>query len=180
VMTPRPKPASIDFDQAAGLVTGGMTALRLARAAGIESGQTVLVQGGAGGDVTARSAKVVRPGGLLMTIANRPPEEACAAARIRCPAFIPTPTAIGPELRELATLVDAGEVKAHVDQVFRLPKPERRSSSARPVGRAARSCSTFLKARKAVESQLLAADRCARLRTIAMSSTGSTGLVRCS
>jgi NADPH:quinone reductase-like Zn-dependent oxidoreductase len=175
-----PKPARLDFDQAAGLVTGGVTALRVVRAAGIEKGQTVLVQGGAGGvgtplvqilhergatvlatasarnsdylkslgvdrvidytaapfeesvsnvdvvldlvggDVTTRSVKVVKPGGVLITIANRPPVDACAVAQIRCPAFAHPDAPIGPDMRELSALADAGKLQIHVDKVFPL------------------------------------------------------------
>lgn len=44
-----PKPKKANFAQAAGLVTGGFTALRAIAAVGVRPGQTVLVQGGAGG-----------------------------------------------------------------------------------------------------------------------------------
>lgn len=44
-----PKPKNADFVQAASLVTGGFTALRAIAAVGVQPGQTVLVQGGAGG-----------------------------------------------------------------------------------------------------------------------------------
>lgn len=174
------RPAKLDDREAAGLVTAGVTALRVIRAAGVKPGQTVLVQGGAGGvgsvlvqilhsqgatvfatasarnadylkglgasrvidyttgrfedsvqgvDVvidtvggktTARSVAVVRPGGTLISIANRAPAEACEKAGIQCPAFLPSSIPAGVELRELAALADAGKLSVHVDRVFPL------------------------------------------------------------
>lgn len=174
------RPAKLDDRQAAGLVTGGMTALRVIRAAGVQPGQTVLVQGGAGGvgsvlvqilhskgvnvittasarnrdfleglgasrvidytaapfehavkdvdvvidtvggETTARSVAVIRPGGTLISIAGRGPADACAKAGIECPAFLPSSVPAGTELRELAALADAGQLTVHVDRVFPL------------------------------------------------------------
>jgi NADPH:quinone reductase-like Zn-dependent oxidoreductase len=175
-----PKPPALDFAQAAGLVTGGVTALRAIAVAEVRAGQRVLVQGGAGGvgtplvqilrtrgatviatasarnagylkelgvhevvdytagrfedavahvdavidtvggEVTARSASVVRPGGVLVSIASPPPAAECAHARIRCPAFVPAAQPMGLELRELAGLVAAGQLRVHVDRVLPL------------------------------------------------------------
>jgi len=175
-----PKPKKADFAQAAGLVTGGFTALRAVAAVGVQPGQTVLVQGGAGGvgsplvqilkargatvvatasarnanylrelgadrvvdytaapfetqvkdvdvvidavggETTTRSVAVLKPGGALVSVAGRANADACAKALVRCVPYAPSPTPFGVELRELAALVDAGELKVHVEKTFPL------------------------------------------------------------
>lgn len=176
-----PKPKKASFGEAAGLVTGGMTALRAIDAiGGVQAGQTVLVQGGAGGvgsplvqilkargatviatasarnadyltslgvsrvvdytaapfetqvrdvdvvidtvggETTTRSLAVLKAGGTLVSVAGRAGDEACARAQVRCVPFAPSPSPVGGQLRELATLVDAGKLRSHVDRTFPL------------------------------------------------------------
>jgi NADPH:quinone reductase-like Zn-dependent oxidoreductase len=68
-----------------------------------------------GGDVLAKSSKVVKSGGALISVASPPPED---RDDIRTVFFIRDPS--GPQLVELARLVDAGTVQPQVGAVFSL------------------------------------------------------------
>lgn len=67
-----------------------------------------------GGDVLQRSPAVVRPGGRLVTIAGAPPE----TPGITSTRILVRPS--GSQLREIAALVDAGELRVNVDATFPL------------------------------------------------------------
>jgi NADPH:quinone reductase-like Zn-dependent oxidoreductase len=72
-----------------------------------------------GGDVRARSWKVIKPGGILVAIIGPPPsEEEAKAHGVRSALFLVTPNAA--QLTEIASLIDAGRVKVHLDAVFPL------------------------------------------------------------
>jgi NADPH:quinone reductase-like Zn-dependent oxidoreductase len=68
-----------------------------------------------GGDVLARSAAVVRPGGALVSVAEPPPAD---RDDIRAIFFIRNPS--GAQLVELAELVDAGKIRPQVGAVYPL------------------------------------------------------------
>jgi NADPH:quinone reductase-like Zn-dependent oxidoreductase len=73
---------------------------------------------GVGGETTERSWAVLRPGGRLVTIV-RPPSSSWAEGRAASGIFfIVTPSR--PQLREIAALIDAGEIRPVVDEVFPL------------------------------------------------------------
>ena len=74
-----------------------------------------------GGETLERSPLVLRPGGILVSIAGAPPVAKCEAARIRCPRpGRDEATGFGVALRQVAALAAAGKLKIHVDRVFRL------------------------------------------------------------
>ena len=71
-------------------------------------------------ETAARSVKVLRAGGTLVTIAGRPPDEAaCAAAKISC---VRPNREVGPSnadmLARVMELADAGKFKVNVDEGF--------------------------------------------------------------
>jgi NADPH:quinone reductase-like Zn-dependent oxidoreductase len=68
-----------------------------------------------GGDVLARSAAVVRPGGALVSVAEPPPAD---RDDIRAIFFIRNPS--GAQLVELAELVDAAKIRPQVGAVYPL------------------------------------------------------------
>ncbi len=68
-----------------------------------------------GGDVLARSAGLVRPGGALVSVAEPPPAD---RDDIRAVFFIRDPS--GAQLAELAALVDAGTIRPQVGAVYPL------------------------------------------------------------
>ena len=68
-----------------------------------------------GGDVLARSSKVVKSGGALISVASPPPED---RDDIRTVFFIRDPS--GSQLAEIARLVDAGTVQPQVGAVYSL------------------------------------------------------------
>ena len=70
-----------------------------------------------GGDTTARSWPVLRPGGILVAIADEPDGHG-GRDDVRSSYFVVEPD--GVQLRELASLVDRGQLKAAVSQVFPL------------------------------------------------------------
>lgn len=70
-----------------------------------------------GGDTLARSPKVLRDGGRLVSIAGRPPAE--CGKRIVCP---PDRDAGQDALRELAAMIEAGTLRIHIDEVFPLER----------------------------------------------------------
>lgn len=172
------KPASVDHLAAATLPLGALTALQaLVDHAGVQQGQRVLVQGGAGGvgaftvqlaahfgarvtatasaadadfvaalgaetvidyrqpfedkvtdvdvvidtvggETLARSWSVLRPGGILIGVADPPPAEDAEAHGARGVYFIVEPN--GDQLAELARLVDYGSLRPMIGRVFPL------------------------------------------------------------
>ena len=70
-----------------------------------------------GGDTLARSWQVLRPGGILVAIADEP-EGHGGRDDVRSCYFVVEPD--GAQLRELASLVDRGQLTAAVSQVFPL------------------------------------------------------------
>jgi NADPH:quinone reductase-like Zn-dependent oxidoreductase len=70
-----------------------------------------------GGDTMARSWPVLRPGGILVAIADEPDGHG-GRDDVRSRYFVVEPD--GAQLRELASLVDSGQLKAAVSQIFPL------------------------------------------------------------
>lgn len=68
-------------------------------------------------DTAARSIGVVKPGGILVSVAGAAPAEQCEAARIRCAV---TGHATGEMLGSLSALADQGRFRIHVDRRFPL------------------------------------------------------------
>lgn len=72
-----------------------------------------------GGETNARSYAVLREGGTLVSTIQAPDEEAAAKKKVQAPpVFMATPNA--GQLREIATLIDAGKVVVNVAESFRL------------------------------------------------------------
>ena len=70
-----------------------------------------------------RSLPVLKPGGIMVTVAGAVPAEACAAAQMRCVAASRrTGTPIGQILAEVARLADQGRFTVHVDATFPLAR----------------------------------------------------------
>jgi NADPH:quinone reductase-like Zn-dependent oxidoreductase len=65
----------------------------------------------------ARSIAVVRPGGILVSVAGAAPDAQCEAARIRCAVTGP---ATGGLLGALSALADQGKFHIHIDRQFPL------------------------------------------------------------
>lgn len=78
-------------------------------------GQADLVLDTIGGDILERSPAIVRPGGALISVVAPPPN---ARDGIRTLNFIREQS--GPQLAEIARLVDAGEVRPQVGAVYPL------------------------------------------------------------
>jgi len=76
-----------------------------------------------GGDTLARSYEVVRPGGILVTIAGRPDPQALEARAIRGKAFLVRPD--GKQLAEIGALIDAGTVRPHISDMLPLAEAAR-------------------------------------------------------
>jgi NADPH:quinone reductase-like Zn-dependent oxidoreductase len=72
-----------------------------------------------GGEVTERSWAVLAPGGMLVVIASMPDPETAAARGVRT-SGIRAPQATSRILEQLALLVESGDVKPQVGQVFAL------------------------------------------------------------
>jgi NADPH:quinone reductase-like Zn-dependent oxidoreductase len=68
-------------------------------------------------DTGARSIAVVRPGGILVSVAGAAPVAQCEAARIRCAVTGP---ATGEMLGPLSALADEGKFTVHIDRQFPL------------------------------------------------------------
>jgi NADPH:quinone reductase-like Zn-dependent oxidoreductase len=68
-----------------------------------------------GGEVLARSAAIVKPGGALVSIMGPPPTD---RTDIRAVAFVRD--ANGAQLREISRLVDEGTLRPHVDAIYPL------------------------------------------------------------
>jgi len=76
-----------------------------------------------GGDTQARSWKVLKRGGILVSILNPPSPEKAAAHGVRQAFVFMQPNAA--ELAEIAALVDAGKLKAMVETVLPLADARR-------------------------------------------------------
>jgi NADPH:quinone reductase-like Zn-dependent oxidoreductase len=72
-----------------------------------------------GGEVTERSWGVLRPGGMLVVIAGMPDADAAAAHGVRT-SGTNAPEVTSPILRELARLVESGDVEPLVGETFPL------------------------------------------------------------
>jgi NADPH:quinone reductase-like Zn-dependent oxidoreductase len=68
-------------------------------------------------DTGARSIAIVRPGGILVSVAGAAPAVECEAAQIRCAVTGP---ATGEMLGSLSALADAGKFAIHIDRQFPL------------------------------------------------------------
>jgi NADPH:quinone reductase-like Zn-dependent oxidoreductase len=76
-----------------------------------------------GGDTTESLVPTLREGGVLVTIANAPPEEAAAARGARAELLVMTPT---PEhLRRIGELAASGEVRVELAEVLPLSEVRR-------------------------------------------------------
>jgi NADPH:quinone reductase-like Zn-dependent oxidoreductase len=95
--------------------------------------------GDAHDDTSHRSLRVLRPGGVLVAVpAGVSPElaEAAAAAGVRATPFLVEPD--GPALTRIAELIDAGQVRVEVEEVFPLEQAaaaHARSESGRTRGK---------------------------------------------
>jgi NADPH:quinone reductase-like Zn-dependent oxidoreductase len=72
-----------------------------------------------GGEVTERSWSMLKPGGILVTVAGMPDAEKAAAHGVRT-SGVRSPEVIRPVLEQLASLVAAGSLTAYVGRVFAL------------------------------------------------------------
>jgi NADPH:quinone reductase-like Zn-dependent oxidoreductase len=77
-----------------------------------------------GGDCQERSWQVLKPGGLLMSIVHPPSAETAAACGVR-QEFAMASFAVGPVLREIASLVNAGQLKPTVSAILPLDQVQR-------------------------------------------------------
>jgi NADPH:quinone reductase-like Zn-dependent oxidoreductase len=68
-------------------------------------------------DIGLRSMKVIRPGGILVSVVGVPPADACAAAHIRCAI---TGSVTGQMLPNLVELANAGKLHMSVERVLPL------------------------------------------------------------
>jgi len=71
-----------------------------------------------GGDALARSWTVLKPGGILVAIAEEPPEDKGGRDDVRALYFVVEPS--GAQMGELARLVDGGKLHAAVSTTFAL------------------------------------------------------------
>jgi NADPH:quinone reductase-like Zn-dependent oxidoreductase len=76
-----------------------------------------------GGDVTATVVPTVREGGLILTIASAPPEEAAAERGARAELHVTSPNP--GELTQVADLIASGEVKVELSEVLPLDQAQR-------------------------------------------------------
>ncbi len=72
-----------------------------------------------GGEIAARSLSLLKPGGILVTVAGMADPDAAAARGVRAEA-VAHPTETRPILEELAKLVASGDLKPEIQQVFPL------------------------------------------------------------
>lgn len=73
-----------------------------------------------GGDTLARSFAVLRRGGTLVSITAKPDDQRSRAAGVTAHFFIVRPSR--PQLVEIATLLDAGELRVNVEHVYPLAR----------------------------------------------------------
>ncbi len=93
-------------------------------------GEVDLVFDTAGGERLARSPAVVRPGGRLVSIASEPSREAAASRGLHAVYFVVAPDRR--QLKEIAALVDHGDLRTTLDAVF--PLKEGRQAFERSLG----------------------------------------------
>ena len=89
-----------------------------------------------GGSTTARSWPLLRSGGILVAIAEEADPAAAGRDDVRSVFFVVEPN--GAQLRELATLIDAQQLRPVVSAVFELsalPEAFQAQRSARPPGK---------------------------------------------
>lgn len=96
--------------------------------------QVDLVFDTAGGERLERSPLVLRSGGRLVSVAEEPPRESSADREIDAVYFVVEPNR--EQLVELARLVDGGELRPAIDEVF--PLDEARAAFERSMGRGKR------------------------------------------
>jgi NADPH:quinone reductase-like Zn-dependent oxidoreductase len=72
-----------------------------------------------GGETQDRSWKVLRKGGILVSVVpGNPSAETAAAHGVRCSHTVVRPNAS--QLEQIATLIDSGKLKVHLEKVFEL------------------------------------------------------------
>jgi NADPH:quinone reductase-like Zn-dependent oxidoreductase len=76
-----------------------------------------------GGDTTQSLVPALREGGILVTIANAPPEEAARARRVRAELLVMSPSS--EQLARMGELVAGGEVHVEISEVFALTEVQR-------------------------------------------------------
>jgi NADPH:quinone reductase-like Zn-dependent oxidoreductase len=76
-----------------------------------------------GGDTTQSLVPTLREGGILVTIANAPPEEAARARRVRAELLVMSPSS--EQLARMGELVAGGEVHVEISEVFALTEVQR-------------------------------------------------------
>lgn len=81
-----------------------------------------------GGDTLKRSWSVVKPGGVIVSVVSPRPAEHAPKNGARFAWFIVAPS--GEQLRQIATLLDEGQVKPIVDQVFPLSEAQQAFTAA--------------------------------------------------
>lgn len=77
-----------------------------------------------GGDTQQRSWDMIKPGGMMVSTFQAPSEEIAKAHGVRQGLVMSTPP-IKEALTEMTKLVDSGQVKPHVSEVFPLPEVRR-------------------------------------------------------
>jgi NADPH:quinone reductase-like Zn-dependent oxidoreductase len=88
-----------------------------------------------GGDVTAHSWSVLKPGGILVAVAGMPDTETAATRGVRT-SGVGHPAETRPVLEQLAQLVASGDVKPQIGQIFRLEDaPQAHAASETGHGR---------------------------------------------
>ena len=156
------KPAEVSHEQAAAIPVAGLTAWQaLFDSGGLESGQTALIAGAAGGvghlavlglgadeyvdyteqdvgeavsgvdvavdtvggETTESLVPTLREGGILVTIANAPPEEAARERGARAELLRASPSS--EQLARIGELVAAGEVHVEITEVLPLTEVQR-------------------------------------------------------
>jgi NADPH:quinone reductase-like Zn-dependent oxidoreductase len=83
-----------------------------------------------GGDTLERSWRVLRKGGVLVTIADSAPAEKAAECGVRGVEFIVEPSRA--QLIEIARLIETGALRVIVEATY--PLPEARAAFVRGLG----------------------------------------------
>ena len=76
-----------------------------------------------GGEVTESLVATIRDGGVIVTIASAPPEEAAKERGIRTELHITQPDPVN--LREIAELIAKGDVRVEISEVIRMTEVRR-------------------------------------------------------
>ena len=92
-----------------------------------------------GGETTESLLPTLREGGVLVTIANAPPEQAAAARGARAKLHVMSSSS--EQLEKIAGLVAEGAVRVEIARPSRSARPVKRIRSVRRATRAGRSCS---------------------------------------